>query len=115
MRAAGDHPRPSTPPSHPRASLSEFPIPQPGFRKETNPFYAPWRRFAPLWGSQVWGKIKKSKALDRRILPGRGGGRRGTRLPRRGKGASRRILPGESAESPVRKTVNSFLLGQTGR
>ena len=25
------------------------------------------------------------------------------------------ILPGESAESPVRKTVNSFLLGQTER
>ena len=64
MRAAGDHPRPSTPPSHPRASLSEFPIPQPGFRKETNPFYAPWRRFAPLWGSQVWGEIKGARRED---------------------------------------------------
>lgn len=64
MRAAGDHLRPSTPPSHPRASLSEFPIPQPGFRKETNPLCVPWRRFAPLLGSQVWGKIKGARRED---------------------------------------------------
>lgn len=94
MRAAGAPPPPalgrSAPPAAPpRASHSEFPIPQPGFRKETNPLCAPWCRFAPLWGSQVWGK---SKALDGRILTGEGvGASRGTRLPRRGKEASWRI------------------------
>lgn len=118
MRAAGAPPPPalgrSAPPAAPpRASHSEFPIPQPGFRKETNPLCAPWCRFAPLWGSQVWGK---SKALDGRILTGEGvGASRGTRLPRRGKEASWRIHRGESAESLVKKTVNSFLLGQIER
>lgn len=113
----GPLPRPLSAGLHPqspaRASHSEFPILQPGFRKETNPLCAPWCRFAPLWGSQVWGK---SRALDGRILTGEGvGASRGTRLPRRGKEASWWIHPGESAESLVKKTVNSFLLGQIER
>lgn len=45
--------------STPTPLTREFPIPQLGFRKETNPLCAPWRQFAPVWGSRFGGNQRR--------------------------------------------------------